>query len=315
MIRVFLQILTGVLLTAYVAVAVAQTGSEVIANFPRYQTTLSAEQDAQLQRFSTAVAGALSSGYVVEVSIYGHADFDAQGRDFEIGVSQERARIARQSLEVKLQQQLQLGVFSSVQLNHLHIVDTVGLGTLRPRFAAPRNEVERRANRRVEFVWVVKDSPVMPTPNAFARCITVLQASVTTGPGRRMSCVCSKLAAGAADTHYEFSARRDIPGSAGMPHLTTEQWHAAMSQLIHHMRRDITSFSDGSSTDPEFARALITLDDRVGLNINNFASAAAPDLIPGLFDRVIIADIRARMADPNHIYSCYAGYSRRHHEQ
>lgn len=29
----------------------------------------------------------------------------------------------------------------------------------------------------------------------------------------------------------------------------------------------------------------------------------------------IIADIQARMADPNHVYSCYAGYSRATHDR
>jgi hypothetical protein len=310
--RVFL--LSVVFALILIPSALAQSGSVTLANFPRYQTALTAEQDAQLQQFALAVTGALLTGATVEVSIYGHADFDAQGRDFEIEVSQQRAQFARQALEAKLQQQLQFGILNSGQLARLTIRETTGLGTLRPVIVQPQNEDDRRLNRRVEFVWSVSGVPQLPAVNATARCRAVLQNGQPPGPVRRMTCACDKLAVGASDTHYDFSARQSIPGSAGMPNLNPEQWHAAMSLLIRHLGRDVNASSNASATDQEFSTALMTLDDTVGRNIDSFARAAAPDLVPGLFDRVVLADIRARMADPNHIYSCYAGYSRANHD-
>lgn len=312
--RVVLLRLSCALLLLLPSVANAQSGSSTISNFARYESELTLEQDVQLQQFVMAVTGALLTGAEVDISIYGHADFDAEGRNKEISESRKRAGSARQAFEAKLQQQIQFGVLSAAQLAKLNIRETTGLGTLRPVIVSPQNEDERRANRRVEFVWAVREV-VPPSPaSVYSRCQAVLQSGHPAGPVRRMTCACDKLAAGAADTHYDFKARHSIPGSAGMPNLTPVQWHAAMSLLIRHLRRDVGAASAASATDSEFATLLIILDDSIGANINNFAVAAAPDLVPGLFDRIVFADIVARMADHNHIYSCYAGYSRRNHD-
>jgi hypothetical protein len=61
--------------------------------------------------------------------------------------------------------------------------------------------------------------------------------------------------------------------------------------------------------------AVLTLDDTVGRNINDFSSQQNAGDATGLFHRLIIADIQARMADPNHAYSWYAGYSRATHDR
>lgn len=293
----------------------AQNRSIEIPDYPRYATTLNPTQQDQLRRFAGLVVGALGAGQKVNVSVFGHADFDAQGRQFEIDVSQERANTGEAALRQMIQEEARTANLPLDRLTNFEVISSTGIGTLRPKVASPRSEADRRANRRIEIVYSAVPLPAPVSQSVYSRCMNVLRGASPPGPARRMTCVCDKLGSSplAQDTHYEFSARQRIPGSAGMPNLTPEQWEAAMSELIQHMRPNIRAAADAARTDQDFQASLLATDDRVGVNINNFATAAAPDLNPGLFDRVVLADIKNRMANPNHIYSCYANYSRARH--
>ncbi|HET9474403.1 MAG TPA: hypothetical protein VFO82_10945, partial [Steroidobacteraceae bacterium] len=82
------------------------------------------------------------------------------------------------------------------------------------------------------------------------------------------------------------------------------------------LRRDIAAAGNNNPDDQQFVGVLKQIDDNVGRSIFNFEkqvleNAAAPDL----FERVVNYDIGKRMQDPNHVYSCYARYSRRSHDQ
>jgi hypothetical protein len=118
------------------------------------------------------------------------------------------------------------------------------------------------------------------------------------------------------DFTYDFKASRSIPGSAGLPqNLTPEQWDAAMRALIVHVRPEIQRTSNNSASDRDFKDALVAIDDKVGRSIDEFQMQEAGGAAQGAFDKIVLTAIREHMADPNHVYSCYAGYSRRNHDQ
>src|SRR5262249_23212824 len=132
-------------------------GVFTIRDYPRYGTALDATQREQLRHFATAIVGAVVAGREVNVSIFGHADFDAKGRDFEMKVSKERADAAETELRSLLTDEANKAALPAARLLSVHLVAT-GNGTLNPVFTNPSGKDEqkqRRANRRVEFVWSV----------------------------------------------------------------------------------------------------------------------------------------------------------------
>lgn len=285
-----------------------------IADYPRYGTELSPAQREELRRVATAIAGTLLTGAEVNVSVFGHADFDAKGRAFETDVSRERALGAETALRALVQEESAKVGLPVSRLQSIHYT-VMGLGTARPVFSQPRSEDERKANRRVDFVMTVSTPQPPVAESLFQRCVRLLTGGTPPGPVRRMTCACNKFlqqSPRVQDSHYDFRATLQIPGTGGIPSLTPEQWDVAIRGMVLHMRQDIAKASDGFS-DPDFANNLRTLDDTVGRNINDFHSQLG-GVETSLFHRVINADIQARMADPNHVYSCYAGYSRRNHD-
>jgi len=103
----------------------------VIADFPQYGTQLSAGQREELRGFALAVVGTVLTGAQVGVSIVGHADFDARGRDFEISVSQKRAHGARAALTDLLREEAARVAIPESRLQAISYQVT-GVGTLTP---------------------------------------------------------------------------------------------------------------------------------------------------------------------------------------
>src|SRR5689334_11462496 len=85
------------LLSPRIAYAVT-SGVVTIQDYPRYGTNPSPTQIAELRPFAAALVGALIVGAQVDISIYGYADFDAKGFEFETEVSQQRAQAAKATL-------------------------------------------------------------------------------------------------------------------------------------------------------------------------------------------------------------------------
>lgn len=304
-------------LITFVIPGAAHALSSTISDYPRYGTEFNAQQQQELRHAARAVAGMLFTGASVDVAIFGHADFDAGGSPVELRVSTERARSAENALRSMIAQELAAISLPPDRIRNVTITST-GIGTLRPVFPRPRSEEERRANRRVEFVWTASAGPPPPPAEPiFQRCARVIASVPGAGPKRRMSCVCNKLQQSAppvGDTHYDFRAKQQLPGSAGFPSLTPEQWSVAMQSLTRHLRTDIRAVGQGAS-DADFTAGLVTLDDTVGRNIKDFQMQTNAGAATGLLDLALLADIRGRMADPNHTYSCYANYSRATHDQ
>jgi hypothetical protein len=253
--------------------------------------------------------GAVIAGAQIEIKIYGHADFDAKGRDFENEVSLERAQAAKTSLEGLVKEEATKSLLPEVRLQSI-TYSVMGLGTLRPVFTNPNSEEQRKANRRVEFLWATTIAPVAQE-SVFQRCVKVLTATTPPGPARRMTCACTKFLQPSPRVQDSvFNFHTDIPGRAGLPNLTPEQWEAAMKLLVGHLRQDIATASADPS-DVQLVKSLIAIDDNVGRNINDFAMQMVGDSATGLFNRVIVGEIRWLMTQRDHVYSCYAGYSRR----
>ena len=298
----------------------AQSNAQVvftISDYPRYGTALDTTQRKGLRKFARAVVGALITGQDVTITVNGHADFDAQGHDFEMKVSTEKAQAAEQALRSLLNEEGAKAGVSSQRLQSVSLL-SVGNGTSRPIFPHPKTLDERKANRRVDFVTTT----ILPQPpvqqSVFERCRKAIGLGATPGVTRRLTCACNKLeqqSPRAQDSTYDFRASRNIPGSAGFPNMTPAQWDLAIRSIVRHYRQDLSSASSNSPTDKDFNTALQAIDDSVGRSISDFAAQENAGAAQGIFDRIALNDIRARMADPQHIYSCYAGYSRQTHDQ
>ena len=94
-VRVFL----AVLLFTKLGVAAAQ-GTITISDYPAHATSvasLTPDKQESFRAFARGLAGAALTGAGVDVTIIGHADFDAQGRTFEITVSRGRATSAEEA--------------------------------------------------------------------------------------------------------------------------------------------------------------------------------------------------------------------------
>ena len=143
-----------------------QPTSLTISDFPRYATALNDSQRNELRRFARALVGATLAGARTSVNITGHADFDSKGRDFELSVSQERARGAEAALKSLVMEEAAKVGLSANALGAISY-QTVGVGTRNPLFSNPRSEEERRGNRRVEFTWssAGPTPPPAPTPS------------------------------------------------------------------------------------------------------------------------------------------------------
>jgi hypothetical protein len=293
-------------------VAAAQN-TIIISDYPAHATSvasLTPDKQQSFRNFALGLVGAALTGVGVDVTIIGHADFDAQGSVFEITVSRDRATNAEQAIETFFSEAADAAALP-VDARRLVRISTVGVGTQRPVFPRPESEEQRKANRRVDLTFTTT-APPPPNPRAaFETCVRVLTGAAPPGPVRRMSCVCNKLLQQPPpfikDYVYDFQAALQARAGAGdLSQFTPAQMSALYRAFMQFVRPQITSVA-GSDTDVR--TGLFAIDDSIGRNLNDFITQA--ELGAGLFERTVSVDIVKRMQDPNHIYACYAGYSRR----
>lgn len=309
----------GVIVASLMAMAFAASpamaqlsGVVVVENYPRYGTDIPPNQLAKMRGFSQAVVLALRSGATIEIAITGHADFDAKGAAFETQVSRDRASAAESTMRQLVNEAAVQQALPPADLQRLTFGSTLGVGTLQPTYPKPSSETERMANRRVDFVWTGVPAAPAPQEAVFQRCQRVLASAAPPGPVRRMSCACGKFlqqSPRVQDSVYNY--RNEIPGSAGFPNLTPQQWQAALTQLVIHMRQSIARQAN-TPNDRDFKESLLNLDEAVGRSISDFQAQSRDALgaAAGNFNTIMLADIQFRMSQPTHVYSCYAGYSR-----
>lgn len=287
--------------------------SITIADYPRYGIDVNALEPAvqvKLRAFAAALVGAALASQSVEVTAIGHADFDAQGRAFEVAVSRDRAAGAEQAVETFFNQGATLAMLPEDRRKLVRF-SAIGVGTLWPVFTNPTSEDERRANRRVEFVFNVAPTPVPDPREKLQSCLRVLAAGIPPGPARRMSCACNKLLQSPPpyikDYFYDFRAAQQARTGAGaMSQFTPEQMRAFYRGFMLFIRQQIANIP--ATSDIDLAAGLVQLDDSIGRNLTDFLQQA--ELNAGPFEHSVAVDITRRMQDPNHTYACYAGYSR-----
>lgn len=302
-----------VLLVCLAYLGVAAGSSVTIADYPRYGTDVAAlnpTMQAEMKAFATGLVGAVLAGQSVDVMVIGHADFDVKGRKFEVDVSRERAAGAESALETFFSQAADAALLPADRRKLVRFT-AIGVGTQRPVFPSPVNEEQRKANRRVELVFTTMAIPP-PDPRAtFQSCVRVLANASPPGPARRMTCVCNKLLQPTPpfvrDYFYDFQAARQARTGAGaMSQFTPEQMSAFYRGFMLFMSQEIAKFSTAS--DADLTIGLVQIDDFIGRNLTDFISQA--ELGAGPFEHTVSVDIVKRMQEPNHTYSCYAGYSR-----
>jgi outer membrane protein OmpA-like peptidoglycan-associated protein len=151
-------------LTNLAGVASAQN-SVTFSDYPRYGTDVNAlppDLQAGMKAFATGLVALALSGQSVDVTVIGHADFDAKGRAFEAEVSRQRAAGAENALETFFVQAANAVALPADRLKFVRFT-AIGAGTLRPVHAKPVNEEQRKNNRRVELVVTTTAVP-LPDP-------------------------------------------------------------------------------------------------------------------------------------------------------
>ena len=149
-------LLVCVFLTAAVAHAQLQgiAGFTSISDYPALATKVQPEQLAVIRTFARDVVLPASTSTAVLVEVVGHADFDSRGRAFEQAVSVDRAKNAAAILLSFIQEEIAQQQQPSSLRDRITFTQ-VGSGTTSPLFPRPKNEQERRANRRVDFIHLV----------------------------------------------------------------------------------------------------------------------------------------------------------------
>lgn len=143
--------LAFVIATSIFSIAYGSTASWTIDNYPRYGTEPTTAQREELRRVANDIAWSVLGGANVVVMTVGHADFDANGRSFEIDVSRKRALGAETLLKRLLEEEFATSGRPTSGLRCITF-QLNGKGTAEPVFQNPRSEDERMANRRVEFL-------------------------------------------------------------------------------------------------------------------------------------------------------------------
>jgi outer membrane protein OmpA-like peptidoglycan-associated protein len=284
-----------------------------IDNYPQHATdvnALDAKARVKLQAFAVELVGAAVANQNVEVTTIGHADFDAQGRAFEVAISRDRAVSADTALEILFKQTASTMRLPPDRIELVRFL-TAGAGTLRPIHGNPSGEPQRRENRRVEMAFNVVPAPAFDSREGWQRCLRALAGDVVPpGPAGRMSCACNKLLQTPPPEmkDYFYDARAAAQARAAAPDVS----RFTTGQLSDFYRSFMPSMSQRiaipASSDLELARGLKMLDDVIVRDIKELLKKSVePDA--GAFEHSLAIDIANRLADPSHIYSCYANAS------
>jgi len=268
---------------------------------------------AEMKAYALGLSGAIIATQIpknlISLTVEGHADFDAQGRAFELKVSQERADNCKALLVAEVANNLQAAFTESSHLKRLAIA-AIGWGTARPVVPTPATESDREANRRVEVTFAI-GAPMPPIDDSAHRALAALESQGDSARMRRLRCMLAKLRDDPAvvDSFPDFEAGHRVPGSGGFPTLSPNQWATAIDSFVVHVKSQVASVMAGGTLDDQRS-ALLGIEDNIGRNVFNWTTQLNAGSGTGLFDRVVIAFIQNQMANPSAVLACYAGYSR-----
>jgi hypothetical protein len=284
-----------------------------IDNYPQHVTdvnALDAKARVKLQAFAVELVGAAVANQNVEVTTIGHADFDAQGRAFEVAISRDRAVSADSALETLFKQTASTMRLPPDRIELVRFL-TAGAGTLRPIHGNPSGEPQRRENRRVELAFSVVPAAKFDSREGWQSCVRALAGDVVPpGPADRMRCVCNQLLQtpppDTKDYFYDARAAQEARAAAGdisqfLPGQLSDFYRSFMPSMGQRI-------AIPASSDIELARGLQMLDTLIVRDIKELLKKSVePDA--GAFEHSLAIDIAHRLHDPTHTYSCYANAS------
>jgi hypothetical protein len=285
----------------------------VLSDYPRYATTPPPQHLETLRKIGRALAGAASQAdgsTMLQVSVVGHADFDAKGRAFENEVSVDRAKSARDAIvdaftDAANQMLLDDGKRRLVSFEYS------GRGTSEPLFPSSAPMSERVQNRRVVVSWAPV-AVIRPTSRAAVdRCASVIATGATTPLRRtRISCACTLLRDNprAGDDFYSLKLFQEALGPRNARDLSAAELTEVFRRSKHHYRSQMHQASQGTlNDDAAFVKQLERVDYTLIFEIDQVQRQFA--VRPLLHDVIINADIGKKSLDSTHVYSCYAGAS------
>lgn len=299
----------------------SKTTTVMISDYPRYGTrvaNLRPDLVDSLKAVSKGIIRELLANRRVMVVVEGFADFDAKGRDFEQQVSLDRSASARSFIVGEVHRLARVAALPPRVLQHFS-AGSVGFGSRRPSIRNPRNEEQRRQNRRVHVL--LESSPLpQPTGPSFQQAIDRAEKSLgritRPGPKRRLTCMLAKLRDSRnADGYFSYDALKQFPGHAGWPKMSPSQFDLLVKTTIRHARPEVQSISAAARDEFELATQLEALDDNIGRNIFNFETQLVGDSATGILVRTFNATIGRLQQDPLSILACYSKYARIRHDQ
>jgi hypothetical protein len=285
----------------------------VLSDYPRYGTAPPPQHLETLRRIGLALAGAADGAdgsNMLQVSIVGHADFDAGGRRFEHEVSADRAKSARDAI---------IGAFTDAanqmglddRKRRLISFEYSGRGTSDPLFPSSAPMRQRVQNRRVVVSWAPVPVIRPSSKTALDRCASVIAASGTTPlRKKRISCACTLLRdnPSAGDDFHSLKLFQEALGPRNARDLSQAELNEVFRHAKRHYRSEVHQASQATpNDDAEFVKALERVDHAMIFEIEQVQRQFAG--VPLLHDVVITADIGKKSLDPTHVYSCYAGAS------
>lgn len=307
-------------MAAVAAQAQQVTQPVVIDDYPRYATAPPAKYQDTLRRIGRALAGAAASARgdnMLQLSVVGHADFDAKGRQFENEVSVDRAHSVREAIVASFNEQAD-AMHLDDRKRRLVSFEYVGMGTSQALHPASADMSLRVLNRRVEVTWVPV-AVVRPTNKvAIDRCASIVPASASTPlRKKRIGCACTLLRdnARAGDDTYSLKLFQEALGSRNGRNLSAAEMAEVFRKSRHHYRNDVHQASQSNpGNDQEFMKRLEEIDHRVISDMDQIQKQIDSGA-PLLHDRILTADIGKKQLDPAHVYACYAGASMRDIDQ
>ncbi len=285
----------------------------VLSDYPRYATSPPPQHLETLRKIGQALAGAASQANgsnMLQVSIVGHADFDAKGRRFENEVSVDRAKNARDAIVDAFTVAADQMMLDD-RKRRLVSFEYSGRGTSDPLFPVTAPMSQRVQNRRVVVSWAPV-AVIRPSSRAAVdRCASVIAAAATTPLRRkRLSCACTLLRDNprAGDDFYSLKLFQDALGPRNARDLSAAELSEVFRRSKRHYRSEVHQASQTTpSDDAGFAKQLERVDHAMIFEIDQVQKQFA--VVPMLHDLVITADIGKKQLDPTHVYSCYAGAS------
>lgn len=164
----------------------APSADKIINGFPEYQEHLTREQHHELNKIAREIVESQSSPNPISaVVITGHADHDLRPNNphrkpgethtqFEMRISEERAKAARALLKGKIRQ-LARSLGTTALLNELLFnpsrMKIVAMGASDLLVQNPSSEADRRLNRRIEIFLVKTVQPRPPAEPDFEKRI------------------------------------------------------------------------------------------------------------------------------------------------